>query len=65
VDKVTRAGALVSGNVTFSDGQKAGWYLDQMGRLGMAPTEKGYRPSPADVEEFQLALEKELARLGM
>jgi hypothetical protein len=65
VDEITRAGALVSGNVTFSDGKRAGWYLVQLGRLGMVPEEQGYRPPPADVSEFQLALEKELTRMGM
>src|SRR5258705_493202 len=34
VDKITRPGAVVSGHVTFSDGQTGEWYLDQMGRLG-------------------------------
>ena len=65
VDEITRAGALVSGNVVFSDGKKAGWYLDQLGRLGMVPEEQGYRPPQADIAEFQLALEKELTRMGM
>ncbi|HEX5176686.1 MAG TPA: hypothetical protein VFV83_06650 [Chthoniobacteraceae bacterium] len=65
VDEITRPGALVSGNVRFSDGKKAAWYLDQMGRLGMVPEEQGYRPPQSDVAEFQLALEKELTRLGM
>lgn len=65
VDQVTRPGTLVSGNVRFSDGQTATWYLDQMGRLGLAPSQKGYRPPQEDIEEFQLALERELARLGM
>jgi hypothetical protein len=65
VDEITRPGALVSGNVRFSDGKKAAWYLDQMGRLGMVPEEQGYRPPPSDVSEFQLALEKELTRMGM
>ncbi len=37
VDTVARPGAMVSGSVTFSDGQKGHWYLDQMGRLGVAP----------------------------
>ena len=64
VDSVVRPGAMISGNVTFSDGKSAGWYLDQMGRLGMAPMEKGYRPLPADVEEFQLLLQDELAKKG-
>jgi hypothetical protein len=65
VDDITRPGALVSGTVTFSDGKKAGWYLDQLGRLGMVPEEQGYRPPQKDVTEFQLALEKELVRLGI
>jgi hypothetical protein len=65
VDQVTRPGTLVSGSVRFSDGQVANWYLDQTGRLGLVPSQKGYRPPQQDIEEFQLALERELARLGM
>jgi hypothetical protein len=65
VDEITRPGAMVSGAVTFSDGKKAGWYLDQMGRLGMVPEEQGYRPPQADVAEFQIALEQELTRMGI
>ena len=64
VDAITRAGAVVSGSVTFSDGKQGAWYLDQTGRLGLAPMEKGYRPPPADLPEFQAALERELAKLG-
>jgi hypothetical protein len=36
-----------------------------MGRLGMVPPEPGYRPPQSDLAEFQLALEKELAKLGL
>lgn len=64
VDAVTRPGALVSGNVSFSDGQTAGWYLDQMGRLGIAPKQQGYKPSAVDLEAFQRGLETELSKLG-
>lgn len=64
VDQITRPGALISGKVTFSDGQLADWYLDQMGRLGLAPKQQGYQPAAADVQEFQLALQREVARLG-
>ncbi|HEY2328558.1 MAG TPA: hypothetical protein VGI63_01955 [Verrucomicrobiae bacterium] len=64
VDKITRPGAIVSGKVTFSDGQPADWYLDQAGRLGVVPKQQGYKPSPADVQDFQLALQQEVARLG-
>ena len=65
VDQVTRAGSLVSGVVTFSDGNAAAWYLDQFGRLGMAAKQQGYRPSPEDLQTFQVELQNELARLGM
>jgi hypothetical protein len=64
VDQLTRAGAVVSGKVGFSDGESADWYLDQYGRLGLAPKKQGYRPSQADVAQFQAALQDELAKLG-
>lgn len=64
VDQIARAGALVSGKVTFSDGKNAQWYLDQFGRLGVAPDEKGYKPSQTDVMAFQAELQNTLARLG-
>lgn len=64
VDKIARPGAIVSGNVNFSDGQQADWYLDQTGRLGVVPKQQGYKPSPLDVQDFQLALQDELAKLG-
>jgi len=65
VDQVTRAGAVVSGGVRFRDGKGAKWYLDQMGRLGLAPDEAGYKPGQQDLMEFQVALQDELARHGM
>jgi hypothetical protein len=65
VDQLTRAGAVVSGKVTFSDGKKADWYIDQTGRLGLAPQEAGYRPPTADVQQFQAALEAELSKMGL
>jgi hypothetical protein len=64
VAEITRPGAIVSGQVTFSDGQQAEWYLDQTGRLGVIPKQQGYKPSPADVQQFQLALDREMAKLG-
>ncbi len=64
VDTVTRPGSVVSGKVTFSDQKTAEWYLDQYGRLGFAPTEKGYRPSQMDLMAFQTELQNQLARFG-
>jgi hypothetical protein len=65
VDTITRAGAAVSGKVTFSDGKTAEWYLDQFGRFGLVPPEPGYRPSQEDLADFQMVLDRELSKLGM
>ena len=65
VDQVTRPGSMVSGTVTFSDGQKAVWNMDQTGRLGLSAAQKGYRPPQEDLAQFQIALEQELVKLGM
>jgi hypothetical protein len=64
VDQITRPGAIVSGKVTFSDRQTADWYLDQTGRLGLVPKQAGYKPSAGDVQDFQIALQQEVAKLG-
>ena len=65
VDHLARPGAVVSGKVTFSDGTRAEWYLDQAGRLGLAAQQAGYRPPAADVPQFQAALEAELSKMGL
>jgi hypothetical protein len=64
VDQIARPGAVVSGKVTFSDGNTAIWYFDQTGRLGLSPQQPGYRPPPADLQQFQMLLETELAKMG-
>jgi hypothetical protein len=64
VDSIMRAGAMVSGKVTFSDGKTAEWYLDQFGRFGLVPPEPGYRPSQEDLADFQILLDRELSKLG-
>lgn len=65
VDVIVTPGAMVSGDVRFSDGVKAKWQVDQSGRLGLTGMEEGYQPSPADVQEFQSALQSELQKKGM
>lgn len=64
LDAVTRPGTVVSGQVTFSDGIKGNWHLDQMGRIALSPSEHGYKPSAEDIKEFQKALQDELHRAG-
>jgi hypothetical protein len=64
VDQIARPGAIVSGQVTFSDGNRAAWYLDQTGRLGLVPEQAGYRPPAADLQKFQQELDVELRKMG-
>lgn len=59
LDRVVKAGAIVSGSVRFSDGETALWSLDQFGRLALTAGKSGYRPSQDDLQAFQ----QELARL--
>ena len=58
VSPLQRPGVLLNGRATFSDGQSAEWYVDQTGRLGLNPTQPGYRPSKNDLMAFQTELEK-------
>ncbi len=64
LDRLIRPGSVVSGDVTFSDGKKARWMLDQMGRLGLEGVPADYRPAPEDVRDFQVQLQKLLASKG-
>jgi hypothetical protein len=64
VDQIARPGAVVSGKVTFGDGNRAEWYFDEAGRLGLVPQQQGYRPPAAELQQFQMALESELSKLG-
>jgi hypothetical protein len=63
VDRIMKPGSLVSGTVTFSDGVKASWGLDQFGRLAI-DAGKQYRPSQQDVQSFQIELRKVLEKRG-
>ena len=56
IDNITLPGAMVSGKVTFSDGESAIWMIDQTGRPGLDPDTPGYRPSEEDLVEFQTQL---------
>jgi len=64
VDQLAKPGAVVSGKVTFSDGNTADWQFDQLGRLSLVPQKSGYRPPAADVQQFQVTLEAELSKMG-
>jgi hypothetical protein len=65
LDKVSRPDALVSGQVTFSDGVSAQWHMDQMGRLALNAKQPGYKPSPEDLQDFQDELRKAIEQSGM
>ena len=64
IDPIQKPGVLVGGSVTFSDGQSGVWQMDQYGQLGFVPPFPGYKPAPADVQQFQVVLDQELRKLG-
>lgn len=64
IDKLVRPGALLSGEVVFSDGTKVQWALDEMGRLGLMGAPKGYQPPAADLPEFQNKLRAAIEARG-
>ena len=64
VDTIVRAGAAISGSVEFSDGEKALWSIDQMGRLNLDADTAGYRPTEVDVQMFQDKLREHLQGMG-
>jgi hypothetical protein len=59
VSKLVRPGAVANGSVKFGSGATAEWILDQFGRLSLDKAEG--KPTPQDLEEFQLELQKALA----
>lgn len=64
ISEVQRPGAMASGRVTFANGQKAEWYLDQYGRIGMEPLNPDYRPSQEDLVAFQKELKNAARQKG-
>ena len=65
MDTLTLPGTLVSGKVTFSDGETAIWMLDQTGRPGLEPDTPGYRPTSSDIAEFQIQLRSLIQKSGL
>ncbi len=65
MDALTLPGALVSGKVTFSDGETAIWMLDQSGRPGLDPDTAGYQPTAEDVKAFQVQLRELIRQSGL
>ena len=59
VSPVTQPGVMASGSVTFSDGVKCEWHVDQYGRPALVPPE-GYQPPEADMPKFGQKLQEEL-----
>ena len=63
LSKLARPGMMLSGTVKFASGSTAEWYVDNMGRLGLENL-KGDKPTPEDIEAFQVELEN-VARKAM
>ena len=64
VDQVPASGSMLSGYARFSSGAKAQWFLDEMGRLGLEPELGSSKPTPPDMQEFQMELRRMLQQTG-
>jgi len=64
IDDLVLPGAIVSGRVTFSDGEAGTWLIDQSGRPALDPDRVDYRPKPEDIAEFQTQLRALLQTRG-
>ena len=60
VSPIQRPGAVMSGDVVFSDGGMAEWVLDNSGRLGLNPSTPGYTPPQSDLPDFPQNLREAL-----
>lgn len=66
IDSLVIPGTIASGDVTFSDGVKGKWFVDQSGRLGLGgDIPQGYRPPPTDAAMFQQKLMELLQSRGL
>jgi hypothetical protein len=64
LDELTRPGAMVSGRIVFSDGEKAVWFIDQTGRPGLETDTPEYQPVEEDLIEFEKQLRALMAQEG-
>lgn len=64
LDRIKKPGAMVSGSVTFSDGVKASWFLDQYGRVAIDAGQPGYHPPEEDLMAFQQEVARKLQAQG-
>ena len=60
ISKVARPDAAMSGSVRFASGAEAEWFVDHMGRLGLAPQAGSAKPTEQDIREFQEELQRQL-----
>ena len=56
VHQVAHPGSMISGAVSFSDGETGQWMIDPEGQLSVNPETAGYQPSESDLMEFQQKL---------
>jgi hypothetical protein len=65
MDELPLTGSLVSGKVTFSDGELGVWTLDQTGRPTLDFNTVDYQPSREDIMDFQQQLRALIEKSGL
>lgn len=63
VSPIQRPDCLAFGDVVFSDGSKAEWFLDRAGQLGLKQEDKSKPIPEGDIPVFQQKLQEEIRKL--
>jgi hypothetical protein len=64
VSPITRPGFALTGSAVFSDGVKAEWGITNDGRFALEADDPAYKPSRADLREFQIKLREIISKRG-
>ena len=64
ISDIAAPGAMASGTVDFGGGQTGIWTIDQMGRLGLNPTNPDFQPSEIQIMAFQEELQRAVQSRG-
>ena len=64
ISDIAAPGTVASGTVDFGNGETGVWTIDEMGRLGLNPTNAEFQPSEIEVMAFQTELQRVVQSRG-
>jgi len=65
IAKVQRPGTMISGTAMFGGVETVEWWMDNMGQLGMSPSNPEFKPTQQQQQAFQMELQAAASREGL